>query len=1302
MTRILSLGTPMISARSAAPEAAGGAWLATREVARRDRRGVFIGPYLPSVDAPGQRRFYGSAPDRFLSNAECWTVYRKTPDVRAAVDSIVRRVATFDWLVDVVADPSSEHYERAVEEAERIRRFLSAPNTNGDTWQEVMTAFLTDLLVYDAGCLETVRNAAGEVVELVPLKGSSILPVIDDHGRLLAYEQDLTAEASLGGYIGLARSEASTTVRFEKDALLYLRLFPTTSTPLGNPLIETLVTEVIALLRGAEHAMLSLDADEIPPGILVLAGLAGRAAETATADLQHLRGQDQKIRVLTTPDPNGIGAKWVELRRTPKDVQMSEVIDSIRRTCWRVFGVLPVEMGATDGVNRATAEVQVDVSASHLVTPILELLAAKINSRIVPLLVSDADLAGLIEFSFDRDARLTPEQQRSVADRHKIYVESGIITRNEARAEIGLLPVEGGDVPTVGTPGGPAPLAAFVGTPSKPPEGGGSPPPPGGVSGEPGGGDPGEPGPPGPGESPTGEGVSEPEAGSGQDDEAAPGEIEVEATALRAWAQRAEPEVSEAVEARLREVLDEHNEEVGDDARKRTTYAALVEVFRRGVGAYHQNPESVRPNVKSPEQWAYARVSSFLYALRNLRFRRGKHDTDLLPPEHPLSTAGEQDEDEGENEERTLLAALLDERVVARLSRLPRAPLDTPWGWDEREVAAVLGEPADFDRLRAATLWRDPQRGDEIEGYKFPIARMVEGRLSVVFRGVAAVVGALREDGKHESLDGVPEADLVAVYRLVRSYYEAFGEEPPTIERFEEARGRAACSEPALRAVGDVDPTNFPAAGDDEPVDLRNSRFEVFDARYAERLRVQYPEVWGRGGNVLGNTQYRRLRPVVARGGAVETETDEEAVRLREAWSARHFRDFRLAGVVAQIKWFTVGSRGEAYMKEIVDEEIVRVERERARVALDLLAHVNPEHERAGEGAACSTGSCGHDHGAARGHQRSRSSSIRLSDRSPDDRERDLVHARARALPSEWLRPGRFASARTLDLEDLGASVSLFITDLVPFWRAARDEVVAASLAAARRARTAEEFTSRVTGATSRALDRLAVEWTSTTAPLYQRAGEIGRASAWRYAGAPLDREVVEGRAATYGAEQAGYLTRSGGLLSDVRTRISATLAAFAEARWSAEQGRAETEIPDTGVGSDEWWGAALADAAAGAFDVNEHRIDAYAGRLVEVATSSFAYGLEVAGSVAEGTIEQPRPGVRSATEWWVEWVQIADDRTCPTCSLEGSRGFVPLSSLSVRPGGGTECGGRCRCVLVVWTKDEVSRGEAFRLGPLD
>jgi hypothetical protein len=94
--------------------------------------------------------------------------------------------------------------------------------------------------------------------------------------------------------------------------------------------------------------------------------------------------------------------------------------------------------------------------------------------------------------------------------------------------------------------------------------------------------------------------------------------------------------VSGAVEAGLKNKLEKHNKDVSTPTKK-ATMRMLKAVFNRGVGAYKTNPGSVRPNVKGPEQWAYARVNSFLYALKNERFRGGKHDTDLFPKGHKLS-----------------------------------------------------------------------------------------------------------------------------------------------------------------------------------------------------------------------------------------------------------------------------------------------------------------------------------------------------------------------------------------------------------------------------------------------------------------------------------------------------------------------------------------------------------------------------------------------------------------------------------------------------------------------------------------
>lgn len=121
-------------------------------------------------------------------------------------------------------------------------------------------------------------------------------------------------------------------------------------------------------------------------------------------------------------------------------------------------------------------------------------------------------------------------------------------------------------------------------------------------------------------------------------------------------------EVSGGVRKALEKKVTDHNEKVGDAASKRTSLRTLEAVFRRGIGAYKTNPQSVRPTVKSPEQWAYARVNSFLYVLRNGKFRSGKHDVDLLPKEHPMSS-----KDRAVDEQVDFEAFIMSEEVEANV-----------------------------------------------------------------------------------------------------------------------------------------------------------------------------------------------------------------------------------------------------------------------------------------------------------------------------------------------------------------------------------------------------------------------------------------------------------------------------------------------------------------------------------------------------------------------------------------------------------------------------------------------------------
>jgi len=76
----------------------------------------------------------------------------------------------------------------------------------------------------------------------------------------------------------------------------------------------------------------------------------------------------------------------------------------------------------------------------------------------------------------------------------------------------------------------------------------------------------------------------------------------------------------------------EHNAK----SKHKVTTNMLQQVYNRGVGAYRTNPSSVRPNVSSPEQWAMARVNSFLRIVSGSK--SANHDKDLLPSAHPSST----------------------------------------------------------------------------------------------------------------------------------------------------------------------------------------------------------------------------------------------------------------------------------------------------------------------------------------------------------------------------------------------------------------------------------------------------------------------------------------------------------------------------------------------------------------------------------------------------------------------------------------------------------------------------------------
>ena len=371
----------------------------------------------------------------------------------------------------------------------------------------------------------------------------------------------------------------------------------------------------------------------------------------------------------------------------------------------------------------------------------------------------------------------------------------------------------------------------------------------------------------------------------------------------------------------------EHNEEHGSNSKKKLTNVNYLAVsYHRGLGAYQSNPASVRPSVNSAEQWAMGRVNSFLYALRNGRFRSGKHDTDLLPKDHPMYVDDKNYSLLDDFNYKAFDSEYLEQIEVVNIPSNPQVQ-------DENDIIkSILGTPANWKDYKAAHLFFNPNQDQMKEGFYIRIGRRlnmnevlnsapIDGKI-VIFKDLLDL--AVDHLNGRYGRPPITDNERRAAYQVITKYFEKINTEaPPLLDSYLNFESEKKNDEI----------TNFPKRGDDKKVSLRNSEWKTFDVNYAKKLKLEYPSIWRAGGNIRGNEQFRKLVPIKERGGSPKNLSDERAIRLREAWISRHLKDgsqfsdpdhpitiSSVAGIVAQIKWLAIGSIGQSKMKKIINQ----------------------------------------------------------------------------------------------------------------------------------------------------------------------------------------------------------------------------------------------------------------------------------------------------------------------------------------------------------------------------------------------
>lgn len=344
-----------------------------------------------------------------LSDRDLRSMYEQSSAVRPAIDYVSETVGNLSW--QILPKGNKE-----------VESFFMEPNKDGDDIGSIITQVITDWMVVNRCSVEKVRDRGGKLAEVLIRNPSEIRVKYDEFGKIESYRRTID---------GISYEE-----EYGREDMIFQVFMKSSWKKFGTSILQTIANEVIALLFSTHHIGKTFTSDEIPPGILLLDRLSRPERERFEKKKERDKDQgdlDLRLKVLW-----GIkDGRWLDLKKSFKDVQMLELRQDIEKIVFRNVGVLPLEMGLSDKTGKTTAREQMVISIRRLST-LKRRIENLFNKFIIPDLVGNAD----VTFNL----RLRKEDGDIPFSDLRSMVADGLLTANEARYELGYDEKEGGDV----------------------------------------------------------------------------------------------------------------------------------------------------------------------------------------------------------------------------------------------------------------------------------------------------------------------------------------------------------------------------------------------------------------------------------------------------------------------------------------------------------------------------------------------------------------------------------------------------------------------------------------------------------------------------------------------------------------------------------------------------------------------------------------------------------------------------------------------------------------------------------------
>jgi phage portal protein BeeE len=338
------------------------------------------------------------------------------------------KIAAGKQTPNAVADPRVAALEGFFRKPDGVHRW--------GTWLRML---LEDLLVIDAPALYKARSIGGALLALEPVDGATIKVLIDDQGRTPAapdpaYQQVLH---------GVPKAD------FSCDELIYLPRNPRTAKIYGFSPVEQIITTVNIALRRQLVQLQYFTEGNMPEALIGVP--QGWTME------QIGQFQDYWDTILAGNTAERRHAKFVpaDFRYQPmREPPLKDDFDEwLARIVCYAFSTSPAPF--TRQMNRATAESAQEVALSEGLGPVMLWIKCLIDQ-----VIEDDFACPDLEFEWVDEKSDDQLRQAQITD---MKLKVGLKTINEARAESGQDPVEGGDTPLIFTGAGAVTLASVLG-----------------------------------------------------------------------------------------------------------------------------------------------------------------------------------------------------------------------------------------------------------------------------------------------------------------------------------------------------------------------------------------------------------------------------------------------------------------------------------------------------------------------------------------------------------------------------------------------------------------------------------------------------------------------------------------------------------------------------------------------------------------------------------------------------------------------------------------------------------------------